>query len=90
MLDLPEGVTVMDITSEKHKGKELVAMINHEFNSTQKVLVRPYPSILTMTMDQYKELEALALTYKQELYGDYGDRMFKTDKGFIMEVRING
>lgn len=79
---------VMDITGEWRKGQELVDLINHEFKATQRVLVQEYPSILLMTREQFNDLEQLALLYKQELYGNEEDRMFRTDENYIMECRI--
>lgn len=79
---------VMDITGERTTGQKLVDLINHEFKATQSVLVQEYPSILLMTREQFDDLEALALLFKQELYGVEEDRMFKTDENYIMECRI--
>ena len=47
----------LDITDFKEKGIALKKAITQAVKDTQLILIRPYPSFITMTVEQYKDLQ---------------------------------
>lgn len=76
----------LDITSFKIKNKaELMKEIELAVNDTQRIIIRPYPSVIKMTREQYELLQHegnMMHTYKDN------DQLYRT-KYNVMEVLIS-
>lgn len=47
----------LDITDFKERGIELKKAITQAVKDTQLLIVKPYPSFITMTVEQYRDLQ---------------------------------
>lgn len=74
----------LDITGVKKLGLELKEEIANMVKETQSVIVRPYPSFITMTVAQYKSLQHDP--EMREMYQSK-DHMFATPYN-VMEVIV--
>lgn len=77
---------VLDVTLYKQKGVELAKEIEQAVRATQSLIIRPLPSQLVVTLDQYKDL--MVISGLIHLIGDDDTgRLYKT-KYNVMEVYI--
>ena len=75
----------LDIRSMREKGRALHTAIENAVGGTQKVLIRPLPSLLVMTRDQYNDL--LLLSGQMIEMENSTDRIYMT-KHNVMEVIV--
>ena len=80
------NMDTIDISDWKLQGRELIDEVNKAHASTQGLIIRPYPTYIQMNANQFDQL--IRMSGIVDMYGSETDQMFKTDTGFIMEVRV--